>query len=64
VNLPAHSSALVTNFEALHILQVVRVAESFRIFSTVAVSKLDTSESAGFYLTSFKFSISLLVFTA
>ncbi|KAK8465039.1 hypothetical protein PHAVU_010G134100 [Phaseolus vulgaris] len=27
--------------------EVVRVAESFRIFSTIAVSKLDTSESAG-----------------
>ena len=41
--------------EVLHILQVVRVAESFRMFSTIAVSKFDTSESAGFYFTSFNF---------
>jgi len=48
--------------EILHILQVVRVAECFRIFSTIAVSKFDTSESAGFLSYLFQFSFSLSIF--
>lgn len=51
------SSVLVINswgLGALQNLQVIRVAESFRIFSTIAVSMFDTSQAAGFYLLPFQ----------
>ena len=38
------------------------MAECFRIFSTIAVSKFDTSESAGFLSYLFQFSFSLSIF--